>query len=109
MKSGANNRGVLSLLAGIFFFSGFASLLYQVVWQRLLTVHYGVGSVSITLIVSVYMFGLGLGSLIGGFLAEKAENKITLYFWVEFLLGCFGLISLPLLNLLGNYTAGIVN
>jgi predicted membrane-bound spermidine synthase len=95
-----------SLLSFIFFFSGFAALMYQVAWQRLLTVYYGVGSVSITLIVSVYMLGLGLGALSGGFLTERSKNKIILYFIVELLIGCFGLISLPFLDFLGRYTAG---
>lgn len=76
------------------------------VWQRLLTVHYGVGSVSITLIISVYMFGLGVGALFGGFLAERARNRIIWFFAVQFLLGLFGLISLPFLDLLGRHTAG---
>jgi predicted membrane-bound spermidine synthase len=95
-----------SLLSFIFFFSGFAALMYQVAWQRLLTVYYGVGSISITLIVSIYMFGLGLGALFGGFLAERSKNKIIFYFVVELLIGCFGLISLPFLDFLGRYTAG---
>ena len=95
-----------SLLAFIFFFSGFASLMYQIAWQRLLTVHYGVGAVSITLIVSVYMFGLGVGALIGGALAERVRDKMTLYFVVQLLLGAFGLISLPFLDFLGRHTAG---
>ncbi len=95
-----------TLLSFIFFFSGFAALMYQVSWQRLLTVHYGVGTVSITLIVSVYMFGMGIGSLFGGFLAERAKNKIILYFIVELLIGSFGLISLSFLDFLGRYTAG---
>lgn len=95
-----------SLLSFIFLFSGFTALMYQVAWQRLLTVYYGVGSISITLIVSVYMFGLGLGALLGGFLAERSRNKIILYFIVELLIGCFGLISLPFLDFLGRYTAG---
>lgn len=95
-----------SLLSFIFFFSGFAALIYQVAWQRLLTVHYGVGAISITLIVSVYMFGLGVGALFGGFLAERIKDKFTLYFAVELLIGCFGLASLPLLDFLGRYTAG---
>ncbi len=95
-----------TLFSFIFFFSGFAALMYQVSWQRLLTVHYGVGTVSITLIVSVYMFGMGIGSLFGGFLAERINNKIFLYFIVELLIGFFGLISLSFLDFLGRYTAG---
>jgi spermidine synthase len=94
------------MLKVIFFFSGFSSLIYQVVWQRLLTTYYGVGSISITLIVSVYMFGLGFGALLGGFLAERVKTRITLYFLVELFLGLFGLISLPFLDMLGRSTAG---
>lgn len=94
------------LLGFIFFFSGFSSLIYQVVWQRLLTVHYGVGAIAISLIVSVYMFGLGLGALLGGYLAERTRKRVPLYFFVELLLGCFGLVSLHFLDVLGTYTAG---
>ena len=95
-----------SLLGSVFFFSGFTSLIYQVVWQRILTSHYGVGAISIALIVSVYMVGLGLGALLGGLLAERVKNKIILYFIVELLIGLFGLTSLPFLHYLGRHTAG---
>ncbi len=100
-----NNAGIRSLLSSVFFLSGFASLIYQVVWQRLLTVYYGVGSISITLIVSVYMLGLGIGALIGGYLAERVKNKLGLYLLVELSTGCFGIISLPFLDWLGRNTA----
>jgi len=96
----------ISFLSFVFFFSGFASLMYQVVWQRLLTLYYGVGAVSIALIVSIYMFGLGLGALAGGFLAERIIQRIKLYFLIEILIGIFGLISLPFLGFLGKTTAG---
>jgi predicted membrane-bound spermidine synthase len=97
-----------SLLGSIFFLSGVASLMYQVAWQRILTVHYGVGTVSITLIVSVYMAGLGFGALLGGHVVELVKQKriMLLYACVEALLGAFGLISLPFLDFLGSRTAG---
>ena len=95
-----------TLLSFIFFFSGASAIIYQVVWQRILTIYYGVGAISIALIVSVYMAGLGIGALFGGYLSERVKNKIMLYFVVELLIGCFGLISLPFLDFLGRYTAG---
>lgn len=95
-----------SVLSFIFFSSGASAIIYQVVWQRILTIYYGVGAISIALIVSVYMAGLGIGALFGGYLSERVKNKIMLYFIVELLIGCFGLISLPFLDFLGKYTAG---
>jgi len=95
-----------AILSFVFFFSGFSALIYQVVWQRLLTLHYGVGPISTTLIVSVYMIGLGLGALFGGYLSERVTNKIILYFVIELLIGIFGIISLPLLDFIGRHSAG---
>jgi hypothetical protein len=54
------------VVALIFFFSGFSSLLYQVVWQRVLTQEIGVDTLSVTFIVTIFMVGLGFGALWGG-------------------------------------------
>ncbi len=99
-------RRAAALLRLVFFFSGAAGLIYQVVWQRLLTVYYGVGPVATTLIVSIYMLGLGLGALVGGAAAERIKSRVTLYMFVELLLGLFGAASPWLLDLLGRGTAG---
>ncbi|NIM13481.1 MAG: hypothetical protein GTO45_15320 [Candidatus Aminicenantes bacterium] len=55
----------------LFFFSGFVSLCYQVVWVRELAVIFGKTNAAITVVVSVFMLGLGLGSLFWG------KRKIT--------------------------------
>lgn len=52
------------------------------------------------------MFGLGIGSLLGGVLAERVTKRILCYFFIELLLGLFGLLSLPFLRILGQATAG---
>jgi predicted membrane-bound spermidine synthase len=94
------------LLSLVFFFSGMSSLIYQIVWQRLLTVHYGVGAVSITLIVTVYMLGLGLGAVLGGLIAVRVHRRLAAYLLIELALGAFGLASLDLLGWIGSHTAG---
>jgi spermidine synthase len=99
------SRRLAALLSAVCFCSGFSSLVYQVAWQRLLTIHYGIGAISIVLIVSVYMLGLGLGSLIGGRLAERAREPYLLYAGVEGALGLSGLLSLPLILWLGRISA----
>jgi spermidine synthase len=100
------SRRLAALLSAVCFCSGFSGLVYQVAWQRLLTIHYGIGAISIALIVSVYMFGLGLGSLIGGRLAGRVRQPYLLYAAVEAALGSSGLLSLPLILWLGRISAG---
>lgn len=100
------NKAALIRLAVVFLLSGASSLLYQVGWQRLLTINYGVGPVSVTLIVSMYMLGLGLGALAGGAMAQRYAGKsVLIYCLCEALLGLFGLASIPILQWLGHSTS----
>ena len=58
-----NRLGFRLFLYSLFTVSGFAALVYQVVWQRSLYAIYGINVESVTMIVSAFMLGLGLGSL----------------------------------------------
>jgi spermidine synthase len=94
-----------ALIVTIFFLSGLASLIDQVAWQRLLTLYYGVGAVSTTLIVSAYMLGLGFGSLLGGRVARRSRNPYALYAAVQGALGAAGVASLPCMPALASTAA----
>lgn len=77
---------VFSLLL-LFFLSGFSALLYQVIWQRLLVFYAGSDTVSISLIVTAFMTGLGLGYLVGGRLADRSSPAVNLRYFVGAELG----------------------
>lgn len=68
-------------LSSIYFISGIPALVYQTVWQRLLVLHSGVGSVSIAIIVAAYLLGIGMGSYLGGRLSRRLEPKDCLLFF----------------------------
>ena len=57
-------------LGAIFLVSGFAALLYQIVWQRALFAIYGINIEAVTVVVTAFMVGLGVGSLAGGALSR---------------------------------------
>ncbi|UBF27066.1 fused MFS/spermidine synthase [Kovacikia minuta CCNUW1] len=65
----------LVLLSTIFFVSGFTALLYQVVWQRVLGLFSGSDVRSVTIVVASYLAGLGLGSLLGGWLSDRLSRR----------------------------------
>ena len=94
----SKQQQLLANLAAIFFISGFSALVYQVSWQRLLFTGFGVDLTSITLIISVFMMGLGIGAFFGGRIADKFSQKIILIFClVELFIGIFGLVSYSLI------------
>lgn len=95
----------LWLVAFPFFASGLAALTYQLCWQRLLFVAFGVDLESITIIVSAFMLGLGVGALAGGRLADRYPTKIILMFAIaEALIAAFGLASTNLIGIVGDAT-----
>lgn len=92
----------------LFFLSGFPALLYQVVWQRSLFTLFGVNVESVTVVVAVFMLGLGLGSLAGGYVSSrKGVSLLTVFGIVELSIGLFGSISLWLFHRAASLTAGL--
>jgi spermidine synthase len=99
-----NRAGVYYVL---FFFSGFPALLYQIVWQRALFTIYGVNIESVTAIVTVFMLGLGLGSLGGGWLSKRPSLPMLAVFGaVELGIAVFGAFSLRVFQTVASFTAG---
>jgi spermidine synthase len=91
----------------LFFVSGFPALLYQTVWQRALFTIYGVNVESVTVIVTVFMLGLGLGSLAGGRLSTlRRVAALSAFGAIETSIGVFGFCSLPLFHWAARFTAG---
>ena len=92
------------LILNLFALSGAAALIYQVCWQRLLFTAFGVDIESITIIVSAFMLGLGVGALLGGVLADLYPQKILQLFTLfEFSIGVFGIFSPLIISWVGNH------
>lgn len=97
-----------ALLYTVFFLSGFAALVYQVVWQRSLFSIYGVNIESVTIVVSAFMLGLGLGSFAGGKLSARPGVPLLRWFGgIELCIGLLGIISLAVFRGVGEWTAGV--
>jgi len=95
------------LISVLFFFSGMPALIYQIVWQRVLFAIYGVNAESVAIIVSAFMLGLGLGSLVGGrFSARFPRYGILIFGIAELGIALFGLASLRIFHWAASSTAG---
>jgi spermidine synthase len=80
-----------------FFISGFCSVLYELVWLRLSMAQFGVTTAMVSIVLSVFMAGLGIGSWTSGrWLAPRQEggrfSALRAYAGTELLIGLSGLI-----------------
>jgi spermidine synthase len=92
----------MALICVVFFISGFPALVYQLIWQRSLFIIYGINIESVTIVVTGFMLGLGLGSLFGGFLSKhKPLPLLVMFGCIELGIGAFGSYSLELFHTVG--------
>ncbi len=98
----------LPFIYAVFLLSGSAALVYQVVWQRALFAIYGVNIESVTIVVTAFMLGLGLGSFAGGRISRDPQRRILLWFGgIEITIGLYGAASLAIFHWIGALTAGV--
>jgi len=96
-------HGIHYRLTLLFLVSGAAALIYQICWQRLLFESVGVDIESVTIIVSAFMLGLGLGSLAGGHLADRFPGRtLEMFALTELATGAFGAFSPALIHTVSN-------
>jgi spermidine synthase len=102
MLKNLSKPSIIETIPLLFFISGFAALIYQVVWQRVLFATFGINIESVTVIVSVFMLGLGLGALAGAWLQKRFPGHLLeCFIGIEIAIGLFGLASIPLIHAAG--------
>lgn len=93
----------IGFLTGLFFISGIAGLIYQVAWQRVLFAAFGSDLESVTIVVSAFLLGLGVGALTGGRLADRFPDRtLALFCGLEAGIGLYGVASFRLMKWTGD-------
>jgi len=76
----------------LFFLSGVAGLVYEVVWQRMLVLVFGNTTLATTTIIAAFMGGLALGSFYFGRIADRSSRPLRLYVYLEVGIGVFAIL-----------------
>lgn len=77
----------------LFFFSGMSALMYEVIWMKELTLIMGNTVHSTTTVLSAFMAGLALGSLLFGRLVDKiSTSPLRFYAYLELGIGLFAFV-----------------
>ncbi len=93
-------RWFMPAIWGAFFISGMAGLVYEVVWARYLDLVLGGTAYAHIMVLAAYMGGLALGAWVFGRLADRFDEPLVIYTYLELAIGAYGLLF-PIL-----FTAG---
>lgn len=98
---GAGKRAVANSGWGwylsFFLVSGFCSILYELIWLRLAMAQFGVTTAMVSIVLSSFMAGLGLGSWAAGHFIRKYGRRLTspplqVYAIAELFIGCSAVV-----------------
>ena len=98
-------RTTRSLILLVFALSGFTSLAYQVFFTRVLTLFFRDSVYDFAIVLTTFLTGLALGSLMCGRFILRANRPLIVLAGVEALIGFFALLGLGLITRLP-YLAG---
>lgn len=86
-------RILLVALLALFFLSGVAGLMYQVLWLRLLNLVFGVTVYAASTVLASFMSGLALGSWMVGRFGARIGHPIRAFAVIEILIGVSALAT----------------
>ena len=78
----ASNRALVYVAIAL---SGFCALAAQVIWTRLLSLVFGASTYTFSLILAVFLIGLGIGSSIGSLIAKGVRRPRAALGWCQLL------------------------
>ena len=93
----SGRKSGLAWYFSFFFVSGFCSILYELIWLRLAMAQFGITTPLVSVVLSTFMAGLGVGSWAAGRLIHKYGQRISfpalrLYGVTEVLIACSALV-----------------
>lgn len=81
------------LVSAFFLLSGLSSLIYQIIWTRLLVFVFGSTTFATSTVLAVFMGGLALGSFLAGKKADKLNKPFFVYGVLEGVIGLWALAT----------------
>lgn len=89
--NGVTRTSTLVVVSALFFASGLASLVYQVLWVRMLALVFGSTNLATATVLGVFMGGLALGAYAAGSFGKQIKRPLLAYALLEAVIGIWAL------------------
>jgi len=99
-KAVGSSNPALKYISLCFFLSGFAAIAYEVIWTRYLSLPLMNTRYTYTIILTVFLLGIGIGSMVLSRFIGKIKNKVRFFACLEIGIGFFAFALGPIVYLL---------
>ena len=89
----ASTRSSSLLISILFAVSGLTSLIYEITWSRILSTILGNTSLAVSIVVSIFMAGLALGSFLAARAPSLRRYGLAVYAVLELGIGIYSLLT----------------
>lgn len=100
---------LILIVSLLFFLSGLAGLIYEVVWAKHLSLFLGNTAQAHTIVLATFMGGLALGYFVFGNVADRTKSVLGLYGWMEISIGLLAAWFPSALDFLGSFYIALLS
>ncbi|MEE8575390.1 MAG: fused MFS/spermidine synthase [Thermodesulfobacteriota bacterium] len=94
ISEGTLSSRTTTIVLAAFALSGFASLVYEVLWTRVLSLIIGSSVYAFTVMLATFLLGIGIGSIVFAPFIDKAKKPLLWFAGLEAVIGFSSLISI---------------
>ncbi len=108
----AKNKTPYGIITVFFFLSGLTGLTYELLWTRMIVKVIGAAPFAVSVILTIFMGGLGVGSFLAGRQVDKItklHRLIAFYGLLEIAVGLYGILLPHLISLSMPFFAAAYN
>src|SRR3989338_4777912 len=91
------------ILLLLFVFSSICSLIFEVIWAKMLSPVFGNTVYADTIVIITFMAGLAIGGFAGGRYVEKGKNPLVIFIASQFLIGIYAFSTPFLISLIKSF------
>jgi spermidine synthase len=95
-----DDRRTVRLVLLCFALSGCAALAYEVLWTRALTFFIGNSTYAFSAMLTTFLCGLALGSLLLARVSDRRSHLVALFGWLQVGISVYGALTVPILGVL---------
>jgi spermidine synthase len=78
VEAHSSNRRIITLVVIFFFLSGLSGMIYEILWTRMIVKIIGGAPFAVSIVVAVFMGGLGLGSYLASRFIDRIKDPVKL-------------------------------